>query len=124
MTIELFTSIMGGLATAGVMVLAVGWMVAKFKEGGMKAVEERETKLRKVEQELREAQDRKIEVLIAANTENQKQIALLTGRVEELSRTNTDLTTIINQALDRFFREHPEEAFKLTAINSIRRTDA
>ncbi len=114
----------------GAILLAIAYAWSQYVTGGAKQLEEKNKqvddandRLTKTLNDLLATQNKKIEDLQKSHSENEKEIANLKGRVDELSKKNGDLQSIINTALDRYFSEHPEEALKLASIKAVRKGD-
>jgi len=106
-------AVAGGIATIGGLSFGFAYVFYQGKGGKNKSLEDANAKLTDTLNELIGAQNKKIDDLTEADKRKDVRIAKLEGQVEELSKKNNDLTSIINTALDRFFQAHPEEALKL-----------
>lgn len=104
------------LATVVSTIIALGaifYFVGQRSAGKNKELEKANEKLTETLNQLIATQDKKIDDLLGLDKEKDSRIAKLEGQVEELSKKNNDLSSIINTALDRFFAAHPDEAIRL-----------
>jgi len=106
------------ITTIGIIIFSVSYTYTQLKSAKSKQVEDANDKLSHTLNELVATQDKKIDELKKEWLSSQQKIKFLEGRVEELSRKNTDLQDIISVALDRFFSAHPEEAIRLAKQTS------
>lgn len=107
--IEVLATIVGAVIGLG----TIFFLIGQSKAGKNKTLEDANAKLTETLNQLIATQDKKIDDLLALDKEKDGRINKLEGQVEELSKKNNDLSSIINTALDRFFAAHPDEAIRL-----------